>query len=119
MRVISMSVVRRQSDTAKFNRRSATRLVRLACLRTLPRLPRTHPMNSVEPSGFRRREFLKQTTAAALLGGMGAGSAAMAATRGASSTLIADENRRPGALDWQLSRVRLTKKQGIRASAVE
>jgi hypothetical protein len=76
-------------------------------------------MNPVEPSGFRRREFLKQTTAAALLGGMGAGSAAMAATRSASSTLIADENRRPGALDWQLSRVRLTKKQGIRASAVE
>src|SRR5688572_23891532 len=76
-------------------------------------------MNPVERSGFRRREFLKQTTAAALLGGMGAGNAAMAATRSASSTLIADENRRPGALDWQLSRVRLTKAGGIRAPAVE
>jgi hypothetical protein len=48
----------------------------------------------------------------------GARSPAGAAAAPAANRLIADENRRPGA-DWQLSRVRLDKAQGVRAAAVE
>jgi hypothetical protein len=76
-------------------------------------------MNSVEPGGLGRRQFIRQTATAALLGGLSTGHRAGAAMRPATSTLIASENRQPGALDWQLSRVRLTKAQGVRASAVE
>ena len=75
-------------------------------------------MNSSSDSGVGRREFIKHTTAAAMVGGLSTASGASAASRPTSS-LIADENRRPGSLDWQLARVRLNKAQGTRAPAVE
>lgn len=37
----------------------------------------------------------------------------------AGNSLVADENRRPGALDWQLTRVRLAKAGGVRAAGIE
>jgi hypothetical protein len=76
-------------------------------------------MNQGESSGVGRRQFIKHTTTAALLGGLSGTSTAGAAARTATPSLIADENRRPGALDWQLARVRLNKAQGTRAPAVE
>src|SRR5687767_3307784 len=75
-------------------------------------------MNSPQGSGVGRREFLKGTAASALAGAL-AQTHSVAAPASASASLIAEENRRPGALDWQLSRVRLTKAQGIRAPSVE
>ncbi|MEQ1861984.1 MAG: N,N-dimethylformamidase beta subunit family domain-containing protein [Chthoniobacteraceae bacterium] len=60
-----------------------------------------------------RREFIQTTTAATAL------VAAMPAGAAAKPTLIADENRKPGAIDWQLTRVRLDKQAGVRASAIE
>src|SRR5688572_28719534 len=76
-------------------------------------------MNSSEQDGSGRRQFFKQAAGAALLGGLASSAQAAGAARNASSTLIAEENLRPGALDWQLARVRLNKVQGIRAPAVE
>ncbi len=74
------------------------------------------PMNN--PDGVGRRQFLKTSAATALAGALhGAASALAAETK--SATLIADENRRPGALDWQLTRVRLDKQAGVRASTIE
>ena len=81
-------------------------------------------MNPADPSGLDRRAFLKQA-AGTLLVGTVAGAAApetgaatsTPAAKAASS--ITDENRRPGAPDWQLTRVRLSKAQGVRAPAIE
>ena len=63
-----------------------------------------------------RRQFIQRAAATALAGGLATGHAATSPQR---SSLIADENRRPGATDWQLTRVRLSKAQGVRAPAVE
>jgi hypothetical protein len=85
-----------------------------------PRISRGYDLGSMSAnSGAEpgRREFLKSTAAAALFGALPATGASAAATT--KSTLIAEENRREGALDWQLTRVRLNKAQGIRAPAVE
>lgn len=71
-------------------------------------------MNSHESSGLGRRQFLASAAATALVGAL---SNASAATERRS--LIAAENQRPGALDWQLTRVRLGKAQGVRAPAIE
>jgi hypothetical protein len=61
---------------------------------------------------MKRRTFLATT-----------GTAAVAATQlGASPAqpgLISAENAKPGTSDWQLSRVRLDKNTGVRASAIE
>jgi len=73
-------------------------------------------MNPRKPSsGFGRRQFLKASAATALAG------AAMksAAEPSAKATLIAEENRKPGSIDWQLTRVRLDKATGVRTSLIE
>lgn len=61
-----------------------------------------------------RREFLKASAAASI-----AAAALAQAQVTAKRTLIADENRKPGALDWQLTRVRLDKTGGHRSPAIE
>ncbi len=71
-------------------------------------------MTPRKPSRIGRRNFIKATTATALVGALHG-----AAKEKATPTLIADENRKPGALDWQLTRVRLDKSGGVRASAIE
>lgn len=63
-----------------------------------------------------RRTFLKATTAGALTGTLPAGGAAAAPAR---PSLIAEENAKPGAADWQLTRVRLDKTTAVRASTIE
>ncbi len=75
-------------------------------------------MNPRKSRGASRRQFIKSSVATALVGAF-ADTAASAATTPRGASLIAEENRQPGALDWQLSRVRLNKAQGIRAPAVE
>lgn len=79
-------------------------------------------MNPRETSALGRRTFLQRAaviaTAATTLSRDAAG-AAVASTSASRAGLIAEENRREGALDWQLTRVRLTKAQGVRAPAVE
>ena len=75
-------------------------------------------MNPRQPRGVGRRQFLKTSAATALAGTL-SGAAGPVSGATAAATLIADENRRPGALDWQLSRVRLDKQTGVRASAIE
>src|SRR5262245_43627082 len=75
-------------------------------------------MNRPKSSRVGRRHFIKTTTAVAVAGALhSAVRPAMAQER--KSTLIADENRKPGALDWQLTRVRIDKQGGVRASAIE
>lgn len=76
-----------------------------------------------QPSPSDRRSFLKTAAALAASGALPAPSTAAASAPPARapvrSSLIADENRRPGALDWQLSRVKLDRAAGIRASSIE
>jgi hypothetical protein len=74
-------------------------------------------MNAPRGPRVGRRHFLKTAASATLVGA--AIRDGVAATPAARNPLIVDENRRPGAIDWQLSRVRLNKAQGIRAAAVE
>lgn len=71
-------------------------------------------MNKRKSIRVGRRDFIKASTATALVGALHG-----AAAEKARSTLIADENRKPGAHDWQLTRVRLDKQGGVRASAIE
>ena len=74
-------------------------------------------MNSPRKPRLGRRDFLKTAAATSLASALVRDGAA--ATPAARNPLIADENRRPGALDWQLTRVRLNKAQGIRAADIE
>ena len=61
-----------------------------------------------------RRDFLKSAAAAGFIAALP--SPAKSETKRA---IIADENRHPGARDWQLTRVRLDKAAGFRAPAIE
>ena len=71
------------------------------------------------PSRLGRREFL-QASAATAATLVAAPTVAQAQARPVPrKTLIAEENARPGALDWQLTRVRLDKTGGFRAPAIE
>lgn len=65
---------------------------------------------------MKRRTFLATTSTAAAVSaaGIGAGHAAEP-----QPDLIAAENAKPGSRDWQLSRIRLDKSTGVRASAIE
>jgi hypothetical protein len=67
-----------------------------------------------------RRSFIK-TTAAVTLGAASRATAprAFGATAAADDSLIRRENVKPGARDWQLTRVRLDKTGGIRSPAIE
>ncbi len=72
-------------------------------------------MNPTNPS---RRDFLKTAAVtAAALGVSGAVSAQDKVKR--ESALIRKENEKEGALDWQLTRVRLDKTTGFRSPAIE
>jgi hypothetical protein len=73
-------------------------------------------MKSHPNSSLARRDFLKASAAAGVAAMVSGAGAANANFR---SSLIADENRREGALDWQLSRVRLAKPGGVRAFGIE
>jgi hypothetical protein len=75
-------------------------------------------MNDPKPARVGRRQFIKTSTATALAGVLQS-PPAPAETQASSKTLIADENRKPGAIDWQLTRVRLDKQTGVRASTIE
>jgi hypothetical protein len=71
-------------------------------------------MNADKSPRIPRRNFIKATTATAIAGAVRGG------VEGEKKrTLIAEENRRPGAIDWQLTRVRLDVQAGVRASAIE
>lgn len=72
------------------------------------------PPVSPEPADISRRSFLK--TAAVMAAATPGASSAPAR---APSNVIRAENALPGALDWQLTRVRLNRTQGVRAPAVE
>jgi len=71
-------------------------------------------MNKRKSIRVGRRDFIKASTATALVGALH-GAPAEKSRR----TIVAEENRKPGALDWQLTRVRLDKPGGVRASAIE
>ena len=63
-----------------------------------------------------RRSFLKTASASALASTITAESATAAAQQ---RDLIKKENAKPGAIDWQLTRVRIDTQKGIRASTIE
>ena len=75
-------------------------------------------MNDPKSARVGRRQFIKTSTATALAGVLSAGAESFAAPA-PSATLIADENRKPGAIDWQLTRVRLDKQTAVRAANIE
>jgi hypothetical protein len=75
-------------------------------------------MNPRKPAGVGRRQFLKASAVTALAGAVRA-TGETPATSSQKSTLIAEENRRPGTTDWQLTRVRLGNRNGVRAFAIE
>lgn len=70
---------------------------------------------------FGRRQFLQATaaTAAALAAPDGQAQQKAKAANSRRSSLIAQENAKPGSLDWQLTRVRLEKNLAFRAPAIE
>ncbi len=78
---------------------------------------RTQPpgMNPQENNGLSRRHFIRRSAATAWAGAL----APMVASAAERASLIVEENRNAGSLDWQLTRVKLDKPQGVRASAVE
>ena len=65
---------------------------------------------------YPRRDWLGHVAAAAAAGGVGGRQAAALA---AGSRLIVEENSRPGARDWQLTRVRVDGRPGWRSTAIE
>ncbi len=77
---------------------------------------------SPNDSEFTRRHFLKGSATAATLGaGLLAGETRQVrgAASAARSNLIAEENAKPGARDWQITRVRPNRKGGFRAPDIE
>ena len=69
-----------------------------------------------------RREFLQASAAASAAAFVSGDSHAQQTANPTSArrrTLIAEENAKPGSLDWQLTRVRLDKTGGTRAPAIE
>lgn len=66
-----------------------------------------------------RRRFLKSSIGLPLLGAAGAATPSSTDAAEARPNLIREENARPGATDWQLTRVRLDERAGFRASDIE
>ena len=66
-----------------------------------------------------RRSVLKTAAAIAPLGAIPASPGKASAAAEASPKLIREENARPGADDWQLTRVRLDERAGFRSSLIE
>ena len=80
-------------------------------------IPPLIPYMKTRSSRLGRREFL-QASAATAATLVASASHAQQKTKGPPprrSSLIAEENAKPGALDWQLTRVRLDKTGGTRA----
>ncbi len=71
------------------------------------------------PLTFTRRDFLKTSSTFALAGAAGGCASNPIKATSAKPTLISRENSREGALDWQLTRVKLDKSAGFRAPAIE
>ena len=72
--------------------------------------------------GITRRNLLKTAAGASVAALAGGNQSTTAAAEDGVQTqpdLIEEENRKPGALDWQLTRVRIDKRGGYRASAIE
>src|SRR5688572_29232485 len=79
-------------------------------------------MNVVQPDPINRRELLKgaaATSALALSGTLGMHDSLSAAQPATVPNLIAQENAREGATDWQLTRVRINKSDGCRSAKIE
>ncbi|MBI3878740.1 MAG: hypothetical protein HY301_01575 [Verrucomicrobia bacterium] len=70
------------------------------------------------PATFTRRDFFKTSSTLALAGAAGCASEPVKPTS-AKPNLISRESAREGSLDWQLTRVRLDKAAGFRASNIE
>jgi len=70
---------------------------------------------------IKRRDVLKAATAMGLAsaGGTAVSAAPDAGVAGAARGMIADENRRPGTADWQLTYVRPDKKDAVRTRRIE
>jgi hypothetical protein len=67
-----------------------------------------------------RREFLKGTTAlVTALAAPALKTGAAETPKSGQSSLIRSENQKPGATDWQLTRVRLDRSQGFRSPLIE
>ena len=84
-------------------------------------IPPLIPYMKTRSSRLGRREFL-QASAATAATLVASASHAQQKTKGPPSrrsSFIAEENAKPGALDWQLTRVRLDKTGGTRAPAIE
>lgn len=71
------------------------------------------------PRPLTRRDFIKTSTTAAALAGSGRALAAPIQSTQAQPSLITRENAREGSTDWQLTRVRIDKRAGVRASNIE
>jgi hypothetical protein len=71
------------------------------------------------PARLSRRDFIKAGASVALASATGSHADGATAPTPANRSLITRENARPGALDWQLTRVRLDKQGGPRASDIE
>jgi hypothetical protein len=88
-----------------------------------------HIMNKSNADGVNRRDVLKGVAGASLVGAAAstesrAGSAGHLSQRQVTATrshaaLIRDENAKPGARDWQLTRVRLDRQGGLRSPPIE
>jgi len=78
------------------------------------------PMKPAKPaSALSRRDFIIKAGASAALAGASGATAAPDAPSRAQPTLIARENAREGARDWQLTRVRLESATGFRSAVIE
>jgi hypothetical protein len=75
-------------------------------------------MNTRKADGLGRRDFIKTSAATALVGAVQATTKTRAATVRA-GTPLTDENHKPGAIDWQLTRVRLDSRTSVRAAGIE
>src|SRR5882724_5556410 len=76
-------------------------------------------MTTRKSTGVGRRQFLKASAATALAGAVHGAAERSAAAPAKASNLVAEENRKPGTFDWQLTRVRLDKATGVRSSVIE
>lgn len=75
--------------------------------------------DSIGSASCSRRQFIQTAAAGAAVAAGGIAHPALGAAPKRQPNLIADENRREGSRDWQLTRVRLDTRNGWRASDIE
>jgi hypothetical protein len=75
-------------------------------------------MSSPQDSAFPRRDFLKTAIAAGAAGALSSEASDAAGQQRGENPIVA-ENRQEGALDWQLTRVRLDSRDGFRSPWIE